>query len=680
MKKLIIFCKVLISTISIPVRGLSQSFQGRKTRNTPSECYLESLLLFEPWAESVWNDYPLIPNSGYFGDGFSYGNGGIRGSCSIALSYAVLIRAFPESPLRQHRIERVEAALRYATETHDSGPENVFTIDGKKWGVFPGMEKYDAHAWQNPQWAAYMGFAAALIEKDIDPAIIEDCKRVVAVEADIMVKIPPATGYRRDTKSEENAWDTNITALASAWMPYDPRAQSWIKTAKLYMANTYTVPADSTGPMKEWIQTQTMFPSYTLENHGFFHPSYEISGGMALGDSYLMIRMVNPELFGEFKPFLEFNVIPVWDVTKGILLDTGDLIFPSGMDWSLHQFEDVNYLAWMAAYFGMPEAQWAENRVAKNIVYRQMVNGDGRYVGESCRSGGRRGSTDGFYVEAIQSSCVALSYLHNEIAGFPQAEGSAPVNHVTHYTDACLIIHRSDNALTTVSYGAKTMALVNPLNGTNASQQFLVSPNTSNFIGTDGKTTLADFRKTSAGFRAELILNGIKGRRSRLIIDSNQETVVFIEVPSDTLNKSQDEWLLTSIENHPLSGGYRKIIWAESSDVIREMSGSVRKDIPGGWINIDNWLGLIATTKGNFIYRTASDYNRMGAAEDYVIFQPDEPDKPRAIVVVPGKNASLTSQIHKDMHWKATSHICSLEIIMPDCSKSIIETHSDKKQ
>jgi hypothetical protein len=677
-----VFVLSLCANLIMPGKITSQIVapNSHKPKNEQGADYLQALLRFEPWAESVWKDYPGIPNSGYFGDGASEGNGGIRGSCSVALSYAVLIRAFPDAPERQKRLKRVEAALRYAAETHQSGPEKIVTVDGKKWGVFPGIAKFNPHSWQSPMWAAYMGFAAALVEKDLDPKVVESCKRVVAAEADIMATIPPSTGYRSDTKSEENAWDTSIPTLAAAWMPDDSRARKWIETAKLYMANTYTVPSDSLGPMKKWIKTQTLFPSYTLENHGFFHPSYEISGGQSLGDSYLMARIINPELEKELRPFLEFNMMPVWDVVKRILLETGDLIFPSGMDWSLHQFEDANYLAWMAAHFKMPEAQWAEIRVARQILYRQKINEDGRFVGESCRSGGRRGSTDGFYVEAVQSSVVALAYLHNEMAGFPNAKGSSPKNHITHYSDIGLIIQRSQNAVTTISYGLRTMALVNPVQGTTAAQQFLVSPNTASFIGTDGKTILKDFKTTPTGFRAELELNGIKNRRrSSVVIESTPEAVVFIEIPSDTLNHSQDEWMLTAIENHPLTGGKRTVIWKSDSAVIKNRSGAVIPSISTGWINIDNTIGLVALTKGGFIYRAASDYNRVGAAEDSITFRPEKKDKPRAVIVLPGKNATVTEAVQKSAKWTETDKEGKLSFDIPGKKRTTVRVSFTKQ-
>ena len=138
----------------------------------PAADYLKALLNFELWAESLWKDYPGIVGTGYFGDGVSTGNGGIRGNCGIALAYAVIIREFPNVPERKNRLNKVEAALRYASETHDSGPYSVLTVDGKKWGVFPRRKNFDLHTWQSPLWSASIGFTAALIENELDPKVV----------------------------------------------------------------------------------------------------------------------------------------------------------------------------------------------------------------------------------------------------------------------------------------------------------------------------------------------------------------------------------------------------------------------------------------------------------------------------------------------------------------------------
>lgn len=636
-------------------------------KNGPGADYLQALLRFEPWAESVWKDYPKIPDAGYFGDGSgeSINNGGIRGSCGIALSYAVLVRAFPDAAERQHRIKRVEAALRYAEETHQSGVDTNVASDGKKWGVVVASPLNIRTGWQSSLWTGSMGFAAALTEKEIDPKVVEGCKRVVAAEADWLSRKLPPSGYKLDSKGEENAWQSNIVALAAAWMPNDPRAKKWCETAKLYLANTYTVPADSSGPLKKWIKTQTLYPSYAMENHGFYHPSYQMVAGMSIGDSYLMARIINPKVAKELKPFAEHNVENVWQFLKGIILDSGELAFPSGLDWSLNSFDNVSYIASLATHFNDPQAQWMQPRLAKQILYHQAVNGDGRFTGESC--------PNGFYREAVAARRIAMAYLQNETGGFPNARGSELKNYIAHYSDARLIVQRSKNALTTISYGPKTMALVYPLNGTTSNQEFLISPNTSSFIGPIGTTKLKSFKQTTSGFRVELYLKGNIGRESRMIIECTPDAVVFLEIPADNSKLPIEGWFLTAIENDPLSGGKRTVLWKDNSVAIKECSGTVTQPISTDWLNIDNWIGFIAVPEGNFIYQAAAKYNRNGAAEDYIFFQPKEKNKPRAVIVLPGKDADVTAKVLKSLRWTISNTECRLYFIRPDGGKMEIK-------
>ena len=627
----------------------------------PADDYLLALKRFEPWAESVWKDFPQIPGSGYFGNGHD-----IRGNCSITLSYAALIRAFPEDPRNQHRISRVASALRFSVDTHMSGPAGIVTMEGTKWGVTAASSLEDHNGWQSPLLSAFMGFTAALLEDKLDQDLIKDCKRVVAAEADYRADIPPASRYKRNTASEETGWQSNILALAAAWMPDDPRSGKWLYAAKLYMANTYTVPNDSTGPMKEWIRTQTLFPSFGVENHGFFHPSYQYAGAQSLGDSYAIAYMINTDVAKELEPFAEHNVIPVWNFQKGYVLETGELSFPSGLDWSLHQFEHVNSIAFIASHFKDPEAQWVERRLSKLILYRQEINGDGRLVGDGC--------PECFYVEAVQVQCITMAYFHDEIAGFPKAEGTSLINHISHYPDVGLIIHRSDKALTTVSYGARTMSLVYPLNGENASQKFIISPNTLSLIGTDGKATLRYFKSMPEGFIAEFNLSGIKtGRNSRMTIFSKPEAVTYIEIPSDTSRLKLKRWFLSAIENHPLTGGNREVIWDGQSANIKERSGATIKDIRSGWINIDNWMGYLSVPAGSFSYEASSDYNRTGAAEDALVYLPENLDNPRAVIVLPGTNADITAAVYKSLKWRITKRVCKISYKIPGAGRERIK-------
>ena len=96
------------------------------------QTYLDCLVDFEPYAEANWHtaSYSNAPaDSGYFGDGASGGNGGIRASGGASLAYAVLAEALPAASNRAARLTKVRQALNYLANTHVSGT-NVCWILG----------------------------------------------------------------------------------------------------------------------------------------------------------------------------------------------------------------------------------------------------------------------------------------------------------------------------------------------------------------------------------------------------------------------------------------------------------------------------------------------------------------------------------------------------------------------
>ena len=108
------------------------------------------------------------------------------------------------------------------------------------------------------------------------------------------------------------------------------------------------------------------------------------------------------------------------------------------------------------------------------------------------------------------------------------------------------------------------------------------------------------------------------------------------------------------------------MLWKGNSAIIKERSGTITSPISTAWLNVDDWIGFIALTQGEFIYRAASDYNREGAAEDAIVFHPAEKEKPRAVIVLPGKNAEVTAAFQKNLKWTISEKEFKLSFKMPD--------------
>jgi hypothetical protein len=209
------------------------------------------------------------------------------------------------------------------------------------------------------------------------------------------------------------------------------------------------------------------------------------------------------------------------------------------------------------------------------------------------------------------------------------------------------------------------MALVNPLGGKNAARRFLISPNTETLIGDAGKTELRRFTKTRAGFEAVLELASRKGRRSRMTIVSTPRAVVFLEVPTDSSRLPQGGWLLSAIENDPLTGGTRTLFWQGDSTTVRNRSGATASVDRSGWVNVDNWMGFVVPVPGVLTYKAPTTYNRNGSAEDFLRFLPKNPHAPRAAILLPGMDAAQTARTLKHTRWKITRKKCRLVVAVP---------------
>ncbi|MDB6021073.1 MAG: Coagulation factor 5/8 type domain protein, partial [Pedosphaera sp.] len=635
--------------MKLPVVGLFlmtvlfSSFTPAHADTNSAAVYLTCLINFETYAESIWHDATNAnnpPDSGYFGDGASGGNGGIRGSCGVAVAYAVMAQALPADARRASRIARIRKAINYAANTHVSGT-NV-CIDGLKWG----------HDWQTAMWAAHMGFACQLVQNDLPAATVTACQRAVADEATYRAAIAPASGYVGDTKAEENAWDSNILALGAAWLSGNPNASTWLTGAKKYLANTYTVANTNGDPLAAWINTVTLYPDFELQNHGFYYPVYQMVAGMSLGDSMLMARLANPSVASQLQPFAEHNVLPVWNSLSLVQLDGGDFAYPASLDWTLHDYEQNSYMAWVASHFNDPLARWADAQLVRSVRYRQQLNGDGRFIGPS--------ETDVyFYREAVEAYRTAVAYLQHVNADYTNGPMTAPGGYAPQlFADVGLIEQRGAAGYISLSfYGSQVMGIIAPPAVSIPTHCYLVTPRLPGVIGLGalGNPTgaqLVSFETNANGFDAELqVQNGTQGT-TEVYIKSTGESVGIVEVPwpAAGVTGTTAGSFTVGIENQPLTGGTRLLEWNGGSRTITNRSG-VSQNISSQWLCVAGEYGMIAGPAGYFSYQAASSYNILGAAQDTLQFMTSQPLGPRYCIWLPGKNATVTQTNAGGVTW-----------------------------
>ncbi len=621
------------------------------------QIYLNCLTNFETYAETIWHTSGTIPDSGYWGDGGSTGNGGIRGNGGVAIAYAVLAVALPNDPKFTNRIARIRQAANYDWNTHVTGSYN--DTDSKKWGWSSANGD-----WQTPEWSASMGLACILVQTNLPAATIAGVKKFLGSEADHRASIAPASGHVSDTKAEENAWQGNVLALAAAWMTSSNSSVTWSNAAKNYLVNTYTVGSSAGDPLASWISTYNLYNDWALENHGFYHPTYEMVAGMSSGDSLLMAKLANTNMAAQFLPFAEHNVMTAWtNNMTGLVMDSGDFAYPAGIDWELHDYEQYSFIAWMAAHFNDPVARWTDYRLAQLTRYRQIVNNNdtsspanyGTFVGAS---GG------GFYREAVEARRVAICWLHWANADFPNGVSTVPTPALQNLTDVAVLTSRGTNGYVAISYGPQTnessariMATIEPLCAGFPSNTIVTSPRLPGIIGLGAMGTptggrLVNITTNANGFIAELQLtNGANGT-TEIYFNNTGDSVGIIEVPNPVngFANSAAASFSTGIENDPLCGGARLLEWSNGAPTIASGSGTAQ-NVTNNWVSVSGNYGLVAGPGGYFNYAATTTYNRLGAAEDTLAFYPTNSLTPRYAVYFPGKTTLQTSNLAAQISW-----------------------------
>ncbi len=645
--------------------GLSLCFLGNAARAQNSQqIYLQCLTNFETYAESIWHPatYSGAPtDTGYWGDGGNSGNGGIRGNSGVAVAYATLVAALPGDPRNATRLDRIRQALNYDIATHVTGSSS--TVNRGKWGWSSGTlatcTSQGGADWQSCEWAGSMGLACILVQSNLPESTLDGVRAVLVSEADHRASIAPCTRALSsgDTKAEENAWDGNTLALAAAWMSTSNNAAVWLDAAKSYLANTYTVANTNGDPLASWISTGTLYPSYALENHGFYHPTYEMVAAMSSGDSLLMARLANPSIASQLQPFAEHNVMAVWNTNLAyMVMNTGDFAYPSGVDWELHDYEHNSYFAWMAAHFNDPIARYSDGQLAQLVRFRQIVNGDGEFIG---RSGG------GFYREAVEARRTAIAWLQWAHADFPNGTATAPPPALLFCPDVGVISQRSASAFVSVSYKNKVMGMIEPAAPSIPTNAFIATPALPGLfghgpLGNPTSASLVSFKTNSTGFELQLLVTNPNGL-TRVYVTSAGESVAIVEVPLPNagVTGSAAGCFTNGIENDPLTGGSRLIEWTGGSTNVAAFSGTT-VNITNSWVCISGRYGMATGPGCYFRYIAATRNNRPGAAQDYLHTVPELRLAPRYAVWFPGKTAAQTASLAGQISWSTNSSVAVL--------------------
>jgi len=622
----------------------------------PAEAlYMDMLKDYRRYTETLWHAVDGQPGMGYWGSGKADGgNEGVRAVSNTALACATLYhfgdRAFTVQ-------ERIEPALRYSAAIYAGGP--LRGTDGKQWGS----------SWQSAMWAGNLGVAAYIVRDALAPETLEAVKKVVAAEADRFIGVAPPEMAPGDTKSEENAWNLMAPAAALLLMPDHERASGLREALLRYGFNTLSVEADKTSnvvrdgrPLREWVTTAQLFPDFTLENHGFFHPVYAMVGAATLGHAAVALKMG-----GQDTPdALRHNVLREWDTLKAITLPDGEWAYPQGLDWDLHDYEHIPYWAMLATMYDDPAAIVLERKTAAHARRRQKLNGDGRFVGPS--------GNLGFAREAVQAERVAYSaWMHalfpavvpEDDSGFIRMFVEQPTVRV--FERAGFAVLSGWGGVSTFSWKNRAMGLVIPTSHRHEAQPYVTTPFTESVVGSfevEGVKPADRFLKVSrhaVRTQRDSFLVAMDGtasggalRHMAAAVGLASGAFVYLDHITATraVTVTEERGLPVGIENHAFTSGFRRINTREGAWTARAGADTLIK-LAGPWANVDGRLGVVSPGE-DFAYEIAAGPNRPGAAEDYLFgqyrderrgFQAGDSVAQRVGIFLPGATVDETRRV-----------------------------------
>ena len=305
--------------------------------------------------------------------------------CAFLTKYARNKVTLPEGVTWDDVERMARQSLVFAYSTHKANRLKV-CADGHYWG---SVNEKD-HVWESSLWAMSVAYSAFFQWEQLSAAQRNYIYQLLRAECVYELERKVPTGYRGDTKAEENGWEADVLAAMLGFFPDDPMAPYLFQRMRDFAMNSYSHPNDATDQTivdpdrDQWrvcdlYRDQNLYEDYTLQNHNYFHTSYQNVVIQELGEAALALK-----LFGGDKWWsngLMHNCQAVMDnVLKWLALYDGELAMPNGTDWSLFLYDQITSYSTMACVLRDADALMLEQRAYEMIRHRQTTTPDGSWL------------------------------------------------------------------------------------------------------------------------------------------------------------------------------------------------------------------------------------------------------------------------------------------------------------
>lgn len=520
-------------------------------------------------------------------------------------------------------------SLDFAVATHKAVHRRT-CADGRYWG---SLGKGD-YTWESSLWSLSVAYSAFFQWKNLSETERQDVYRLLKAECNYELERNIPTGYIGDTKAEENGWETDVLAVTLGLFPHDALASRWFQRLREFAVNSYSHPSD-TSPL---YRGQNLYPDYTLQNHNFFHTSYQNVVIQELGEAALALK-----LFQGNERWKTDDLFHNCDqVTSRVLdwlsLPDGEQAMPNGNDWSLFLYDQITSYSVMACMLHNTDALMLENQAFKQIRMRQRTTKDGSWLLRPDVGARRMG---------VEAHRVMMTWLIHEYYPTHKMTPSTWADFLERHRAArlfkCQNVVRaaSEDRFTCFSWSQGKQSYTGYIAPFNLKDNNLVVPfreyNTGNFLGfyTVENCRINACPVVSGIYQLEgnsYVMNGEMNTNDSALnyrfslYSTPGNAVIYLDnVRANRdckIKKEQGGLMAVSMDDFT-----RRERTLSSDTGTRVSDGSRLSVMQGGWLNIDHTFGVVCGDHKEMAFGDRKDNNSIMTSKLYAAYS----DKARVV-------------------------------------------------
>ncbi len=616
------------------VAGRPSPTEGSISPNFVSEAEMKADLLqmLANFTVYIKNDYLALDQSNSLGEACGAFRGentmgsneqGVRPNADLSMACAFLARygqgrvVLPAGVSWPDVEQMALRSLVYAYSTHKANRLKP-CADGKYWGSVSMAD----HVWESSLWAMSVAYSAFFQWDKLTAEQRQHIQKLLVSECNYELERDIPTGFDGDTKAEENGWEADVLAATLGLFPDDGLAPQWFDRLRAFAINSYSQADDAdnhtiidphydTKTVADYFVGPNLYDDYTLQNHHFFHTSYQNVVIQELGEAALALKLFQTTLHGGEKwrtnAMMHNNDKVMNQVLKWLALADGELAMPNGNDWSLFLYDQITSYSTNACMLRDADALMLENLAYKMIKARQTTTTDGSWLLRADVGARRMG---------VEAHRVLMTWLMHE--AFPTHNMVPTVwdEFNRRYAPARLfdsqnVVRAStDSRFTCFSWSKGKQSYTGYIAANSIDRNKIIVPyregNTGNFLGSyevSGRKTNArpvvsgiyDLRGNSYTMNGELNTNDSALNHRFALYSTPGNAVVYLDYVSantaGTITRERGATMAISVDE--LTNTSRQL-W--TADSCRQLDGSKLHTMPGPWVNIDQAVGI--TTDG----------------------------------------------------------------------------------